>query len=69
MDKYMLPSRNLLSPKNFKAHFIPRDAANEGLFLATRVGAGAVRKFRTVQEAKEAYKRGEIKVDTPIEIG
>ena len=69
IDKSMLPSRNLLSPQNFKAHFIPRDASNEGLFLASRVAPGKPVRFRTEAEAQAAYDRGEIKIDTPIEIG
>ena len=69
INKNMLPSKNLLSPKNFKAHYIPRDAANEGLFLASRIRPGEPVRFKTQAEAEAAYKRGEIKVDTPIIIG
>jgi DNA-directed RNA polymerase beta subunit len=69
IDKNMLPSRNLLSPQNFKAHFIPRDASNEGLFLASRIAPGKPIRFRTEAEAQAAYDRGEIAIDTPIEIG
>jgi hypothetical protein len=69
INKSMLPSRNLLSPKNFKAHFVPKDAANEGLYLASRIGKGNPVRFRTEAEAQAAYDRGEIKIDTPITIG
>ena len=69
IDRNMLPSRNLLSPQNFKAHFIPRDASNEGLYLASRVGKGTPVRFKTEQEAEEAYRRGDIKIDTPVIIG
>lgn len=65
----MMPSKNLLSPKNFKAHFLPKDAANEGLYLASRIGAGEPIRFRTEEEAQEAFRKGEIKIDTPIIIG
>jgi DNA-directed RNA polymerase subunit beta' len=65
----MMPSKNLLSPKNFKAHFVPKDAANEGLYLASRIGAGEPIRFRTEEEAQEAFRKGEIKIDTPIVIG
>ena len=65
----MMPSKNLLSPKNFKAHFVPKDAANEGLYLASRIGAGDPIRFRTEEEAQEAFRKGEIKIDTPIIIG
>lgn len=65
----MMPSKNLLSPKNFKAHFVPKDAANAGLFLASRIGAGEPIRFRTEEEAQEAFRKGEIKIDTPIIIG
>ena len=69
IDRNMLPSRNLLSPKDFKAHYIPRDASNEGLYLASRIGKGDPIKFKTAEEAQAAYDRGEIKIDTPIIIG
>lgn len=69
IDRNMLPSRNLLSPRNFKAHFIPRDAANEGLYLASRTTPGDPIHFNTEEEAQAAYDRGEIKIDTPITIG
>lgn len=65
----MMPSKNLLSPKNFKAHFLPKDAANAGLFLASRIGTGEPIRFRTEEEAQEAFRKGEIKIDTPIIIG
>lgn len=65
----MMPSKNLLSPKNFKAHFLPKDAANAGLYLASRIGAGEPIRFRTEEEAQEAFRKGEIKIDTPIIIG
>ena len=65
----MLPSRNLISPQTGKAHFIPRDGANTGLYLASRIGKGTPVKFRTEEEAEEAYRKGLIKIDTPIEIG
>jgi hypothetical protein len=65
----MMPSKNLLSPKNFKAHFLPKDAANEGLYLASRIGAGEPIRFRTEEEAQEAFRKGDIKIDTPIIIG
>ena len=65
----MLPSKNLISPQSGKAHFIPRDGANTGLYLASRIGKGTPVKFRTEEEAEEAYRKGLIKIDTPIEIG
>ena len=64
----MLPSKNLISPQTGKAHFIPRDGANTGLYLASRIGKGTPVKFRTEEEAEEAYRKGLIKIDTPIEI-
>jgi DNA-directed RNA polymerase subunit beta' len=65
----MLPSKNLISPQSGKAHFIPRDGANTGLYLASRIGKGTPVRFRTEEEAEEAYRKGSIKIDTPIEIG
>jgi hypothetical protein len=70
IKKNMLPSRNLLGPQNFSAHFIPRSEFAQGLYLASRVDdKQRPVRFRTEEEAVAAYKRGDIKVDTPVEIG
>jgi hypothetical protein len=70
VKKNMLPSKNLLSPRDFTAHFIPRSEFAQGLYLASRVDdKQRTVRFRTEEEAVTAYKRGDIKVDTPVEIG
>lgn len=70
IKKNMLPSKNLLSPRDFTAHFIPRSEFAQGLYLASRVDdKQRPVRFRTEEEAVTAYKRGDIKVDTPVEIG
>ena len=70
INRNMLPSRNLLNPRDFTAHFIPRSEFAQGLYLASRVDdKQRPVRFRTEEEAVAAYKRGDIKVDTPVEIG
>lgn len=66
----MLPSRNLLSTKDFKAHQIPTQEFLGGLYTATY----AMNKkqhpqiFATAADAIRAYRRGDIDVNTPVEI-
>jgi len=65
----MTPEANLLSPRDFTAHYVPRQQFVQGLYLATRPGKGqAKRTFRTMREAQEAFNAGEIDIDTPIVI-
>jgi DNA-directed RNA polymerase beta subunit len=48
----------------------PQHEAIIGAYLATRGAAkGAVKKFATKSDAQAAYRRGEIGLDTPVEIG
>jgi DNA-directed RNA polymerase beta subunit len=48
----------------------PQHEAIIGAYLATAKGPrGAKRKFKTKADALAAYKRGEISLDTPVEIG
>lgn len=66
----MLPSRNLFAIKDFDVHYVPDQEFQHGLYMATQP---ADRKSRTVrflskEDAVNAYKRGEIDVNTPIEI-
>lgn len=46
----------------------PKHEAILGAYLATKVDAGAVHKFKTKAEAMQAYQRGDIKMTTPVEI-
>jgi len=65
----MLPSKNLLGARFFDAHYIPEEEYILGMHLATRKKEGPiVASFKTVAEAKEAYKRGQIKADDNIKI-
>jgi DNA-directed RNA polymerase beta subunit len=66
----MLPSKNLFSTASFKAHYVPNKDYQTGLYLASsRVDKRAKpRVFRTKQDAMNAYRRGEIDVDTPVHI-
>lgn len=69
IDKHMLPSRNLLSPVDDTAHFIPRSEFAEGLYLASRTRNNAPIRFRSKEDMMAALKKGEIKIDTPVIIG
>ena len=65
----MLPSRNLTTLSNHKIMNKPEKEYLQGLYIATRMGkqsSGGTRKFSSLEEARDAYRRGEIDVDTPI---
>lgn len=65
----MLPSRNLLSPKNMKAHYLPQAEFLQGLYLGTRSRSDQKPvRFRSAAEMLKALRRGEITYDTPVEI-
>ena len=65
----MLPSKNLLSARDYTAHYLPQEEFNLGIFLASRDGKGPVKKvFNTKQEAILAYKRGEIDLNDNIQV-
>jgi len=66
----MLPSRNLFSASNFKAHFLPTQEYVGGLYEASaRINEkNKPRVFATKADAIRAYKRGDINVDSKIEI-
>lgn len=67
----LLPSRNLTTLSNHKIMDKPEKEYMQGLYISTRVGKPSPRgtlKFNSVEEAKAAFKRGEIDVDTPIDI-
>jgi DNA-directed RNA polymerase subunit beta' len=69
VDK-MLPSKNLFAASTFKAHYVPNKDYQTGLYLASsRISKKAKpRVFRSKQDAMQAYRRGEIEVDTPVHI-
>lgn len=65
----MLPSRNLLSPKNMKAHYLPQAEFLQGLYLGTRSRPDQKPvRFRSAAEMLKALRRGEITYDTSVEI-
>jgi hypothetical protein len=65
----MLPEKNLLTPRTFQAHYRPIRAAGLGIYLASQPPKGLPKKvFRNKEEALQAYRKGEIDVDTPIQI-
>jgi hypothetical protein len=65
----MMPSKNLLSARNFTAHYLPQEEYILGAYLSTRKGTGPVKRtFKTEQEAIQAYRRGEIDVDDNVQI-
>lgn len=65
----MLPSRNLLSARDFTAHYLPQEEYILGAYLATRKGRGPVRRvFRTEAEAIQAYRDGTIGLNDNVQI-
>lgn len=66
----MLPSKNLFSTASFKAHYVPNKDYQTGIYLATsRVDKKQKpRVYKSQQDAINAYRRGEIDVDTPVHI-
>jgi hypothetical protein len=67
----MLPSRNLISLTDLRESMSnPRQEMALGLYALTRPPSNkAPVRFRTAEEAKAAYRRGEIKANDPIVIG
>jgi len=69
IQKKMMPDKNLIDARDFKAHHKPMREYLQGLYLATRRKPGpSVKSFRSAEEAKQALRRGEINVDDPITI-
>lgn len=66
----MLPSKNLFATSTFRAHYVPNKDYQTGLYLASsRISKKSKpRVFRSKQDAMQAYRRGEIEVDTPVHI-
>lgn len=66
----MLPSKNLLYARNFKAHYLPSQEMMYGLYLATRKAQKKQpRVFASKEAAMQAYQSGELRHDDPIIIG
>ena len=65
----MRPSRNLLGLANHGIMNKPEKEYMQGLYIASRMREGErPRDFRSLKEAQEAYRRGDIEVDTPIRL-
>lgn len=65
----MLPSRNLLSPSNMRAHYKPVGEFAQGLYFGSRINNKKKPvRFNTLAEAQDALKKGLIKWDDPIDI-
>jgi hypothetical protein len=65
----MLPSKNLLSARNFTAHYLPQEEIVLGGYIASRPGKGPVKKvFNTRKEALAAYRQGLVDINDNIQI-
>jgi DNA-directed RNA polymerase subunit beta len=66
----MLPSKNLLSPADFKSPVhMPSQEYTGGLYHATAVNSGKKPQvFRSMRDVVAAFKNGEIDITDPIEI-
>ena len=66
----MLPSKNLLSAGNFRAHYMPSQEYIAGLYEAsTRVDKKKPKLvFRSVKDAMKAYRTGRVELGQQIEI-
>lgn len=65
----MLPSKNLLGARDFKAHYLPQEEYILGAWLASQDGKGPVKHvFKTKEEAIKAYKLGKIDLNDNIQI-
>jgi DNA-directed RNA polymerase subunit beta len=66
----MLPSKNLFAASTFKAHYVPQADYQTGMYLASsRINnKSKPRVFRNKKDAINAYRRGEIEVDTQVHI-
>lgn len=70
-QKKMLPSKNLLHARDFKAHYTPGQEYLYGLYLAAKKGLpGKTRthEFATRDDALRAYRRGEIGLQDEVVI-
>jgi hypothetical protein len=68
-QELMMPEKNLLSARNDKPNFAPSNEYLQGLYFASK---GAKKKppikFKTLADAKKAYRSGKIAIDDPIQI-
>lgn len=65
----LMPSKNLFAVKDFDVHYTPKQEFLHGLYLAsTQKKKGAVKTFRSKEDAIRAYKRGEIGLGDQVEV-
>lgn len=65
----MLPEKNLLSVRHFKPMFKPEKEYAQGLWLASRTAPGKpAARFKTESDVTAAYNRGDIDIDTPVDL-
>jgi DNA-directed RNA polymerase subunit beta' len=66
----MLPSKNLFSVADFKAHMLPKQEYAGGVYHASTAKDEKRRPvvFRNKQDMINAYKEGRISLDTKVEI-
>ena len=66
----LMPSQNLFDIKQRRVHYTPSQEFTLGIWSASSPNkTKAPVKYKKVEEALQAYKNGEIDIDTPVEIG
>lgn len=66
----MLPSKNLLSPRNFTPAFVPSNESALGLYLAsTEKNDNKAKTFKNEEDVKTTYEKGELNLGDKIKIG
>lgn len=65
----MMPEKNLLSSRFGKPAYVPSNEYLQGLYFATKPPKKKPAKlFKTLSEAMQAYRKGEISIDDPIRV-
>jgi DNA-directed RNA polymerase subunit beta' len=67
----MFPERNLIAMRNREILYKPEKEYQQGLYLATHPKTDPnvrLRTFRSLDEAREAYRQGLLDINDPIEI-
>lgn len=65
----LMPSKNLLSIKDRKVFYLPSQEFVLGLYNTTNIDKNKPTvKFKDASDVIAAYRRGEISIDTPVEI-
>jgi len=65
----MMPEKKLLAARNDKPTYMPSNEYLQGMYFATKEAQRKpARSFKSVAEAMQAFRRGEIKLDDPVRI-